>query len=89
MPFTVAGDGKNVTYRVPLKHRYKGPAKEPQTLCDLFPESAYGQHAHRISAACTAFMKRCLAEDSASRPTAKEALEDPWFAATARAAVIN
>lgn len=80
MPFTVAGDGKNVTYRVPLKHRYTGPAKEPQTLSELFPESAYGQHAHRISAACTVFIKRCLAEDPASRPNAKEALQDPWFA---------
>lgn len=81
MPFSVAGGPRNeTTYRIPLKHRYTLTDRtQVNTLADLFPDSFYATHAHRISDKCRAFMKRCLAFDPDNRPTAAEALEDPWF----------
>ena len=53
----VAGGPCNETiYRIPLKHRHTGDGRmQVNTLADLFLDSAYATHAHRISDSCRAF----------------------------------
>ena len=64
-------------FRLTMAQRYKGSAREVNTMADHRNEQKWLS----LTPECRAFVKRTLAFDPDARPTAAQALQDPWFEA--------